>query len=329
MIRDTPLKHLHAIELPTPFPVGPVVVYLADEPGEPLTLIDTGPRTSEARSALETHLGTLGHRTADLKRIVVTHAHADHYGLAADLVAASDCHVWTHPWNVLTVGNYGAERERRVNFYAQVLSEAAVPVDVMVTVGRVTRGMDHFARQVTVDRPLEEGHRLRLAGCDWDVLHTPGHSAGLICLYQSTSGLLLSSDHLLADISSNPVVEPPLPGESERLRSLALYRSSLQRVAALEIEQALPGHGPVIHDVAQLVRQRLDFHKRRLERVMETLRHGFCTTWEITEALFPHRTPLDTFLAVSEVIGHLDVLEMDGKVVGQKVNGVFRWRIAA
>jgi glyoxylase-like metal-dependent hydrolase (beta-lactamase superfamily II) len=329
MIRDTPLKHLHAIELPTPFPVGPVVVYLADAPGEPLTLIDTGPRTADARTALETHLDTLGHKVADLKRILVSHAHADHYGLAADLVAASDSQVWTHRWNNPVLGGYEAERQRRASFYTEILKEAAVPSEVRVTVGRVTRGMSHFARQVTVDAPLQEGERLRLADRDWDVLHTPGHAAGLICLYESTSQLLLSSDHLLADISSNPVVEPPAPGETERPRSLVLYRSSLQRVAALEINQALPGHGPVIHDVSRLVNHRLDFHERRLERVMDTLRRSVCTTWEITGALFPNRTPLDTFLAISEVIGHLDVLEMEGKIVGQKVHGVFRWRATA
>jgi glyoxylase-like metal-dependent hydrolase (beta-lactamase superfamily II) len=326
MIRDTPLKHLHAIELPTPFPVGPIVVYLADAPGEPLTLIDTGPRTLDARATLESHLDNLGYAVADLKRILVTHAHADHYGLAADLAAASNAQVWTHPWNIPTLADYEAERERRVSFYADILKEAAVPSGVMVTVGRATRGMGYFAQRVAVDAPLRGGERLRLAGRDWDVLHTPGHAAGLICLYESSSQLLLSSDHLLADISSNPVVEPPLPGETQRPRSLALYRSSLQRVAALEINLALPGHGPVIHDVARLVSHRLDFHQRRLERVMDTLHHAVCTTWEITDALFPDRTPLDTFLAVSEVIGHLDLLEMDGKIVGRKVRGVFRWR---
>jgi glyoxylase-like metal-dependent hydrolase (beta-lactamase superfamily II) len=329
VIRDTPLKHLHAIEVPTPFPVGPVVVYLADAPGEPLTLFDTGPRTPDARAALENDLDALGHRVADLERILVSHAHADHYGLAADLIADSDAQVWTHPWNIASLADYEAERERRVSFYTKILREAAVPKEVMVTVGRVTRGMGHYAQRVSVDGVLEEGHRLRLAGLDWDLLHTPGHAAGLICLYEKTSRLLLSSDHLLADISSNPVVEPPLPGETVRPRSLVLYYSSLQQVAALEIDQALPGHGPVIHNVAQLVHQRLGFHQRRLERVRDTLARGVRTTWEITESLFPDRTPIDTFLAVSEVIGHLDVLEMEGKIGSQKVNGVFHWAAAA
>jgi glyoxylase-like metal-dependent hydrolase (beta-lactamase superfamily II) len=147
------------------------------------------------------------------------------------------------------------------------------------------------------------------------VLHTPGHAAGLICLYDAADRILLSSDHLLADISSNPVVEPPPPGHKERLRSLVLYREALRRVAALDVARALPSHGPVVDDVAGLVARRLAFHQRRLDRILQALRAaGACTTWQITLALFPDRSPLDTFLAVSEVIGHLDILELEGRI---------------
>lgn len=319
-------KHLHAIELPTPFPVGPVIVYLADAPGELLTLVDTGPHTSDARAALEIHLAHLGYQVADLQRIVVTHAHADHFGLAADLAAASNSQVLTHPSNIPTLADYDADRQRRMTFFADLFREAAVPDEIIETIGRVTSGMKRFAQPVTVDATLDEPDTIRLAGHDWEVLHTPGHARGLICLYERTSRTLLSSDHLLADISSNPVMEPPAPGETERPRSLALYWASLQRVAALKVDQALPSHGPVIHNVAQLVHQRLDFHQHRLGQVMDALHNSARTTWDLTHSLFPDRTPLDTFLAVSEVIGHLDLLEMEGKIVGQKVDGVLLWR---
>jgi glyoxylase-like metal-dependent hydrolase (beta-lactamase superfamily II) len=326
MTVETPLEHLHAIELPTPFPVGPVTLYLADAAGEPLTLIDTGPCTPETRAALETALAALGHRIGDLERIVVTHAHVDHFGLAADLVDVSGAQVWTHPWNNATLGDYDADRERRVVFYRELMRQAAVPAQILATVGRATRGMHHYARAVAVSGALEEGDMLRLAGRDWQVLHTPGHAAGLICLYSPSSRTLLSSDHLLADISSNPLVEPPPPGQVERPRSLALYRASLRRVAALDVERALPSHGPVIHDVPGLVAERLAFHERRMVRVLDVLRDGARTTWAVTNALFPDRTPLDTFLAVSEVIGHLDLLEMEGWIKGEMVDGVVHWR---
>lgn len=311
---DAPLPNLHAVELPTPFPVGPVTVYLATAPGEPLTLIDTGPRTSRTRAALDAGLARLGYAVADVQRIVVTHAHVDHFGLAAELQAASGAEVVTHPWNVEALADYAGDRERRTAFYAELFQHAAVPPEILAAMYEATRAVNRFAAPVAVDRTVEEGDPLLLAGRRWRVLHTPGHAAGLVCLYEPEGGILLSSDHLLADISSNPVVEPPPPGHSERLRSLALYRQSLQRVAALEIARALPSHGPIIDDVGGLVARRLAFHQRRLDRILEALRAGARTTWDVTLPLFPGRSPLDTFLAVSEVIGHLDILEMEGYI---------------
>jgi len=250
----------------------------------------------------------------------------DHFGLAADLVDVSGAQVWTHPWNDATLGDYDADRERRIVFYGKLMRQAAVPAEILAVLGGATQWMQDYARPVAVSAALEEGDMLRLAGRDWQVLHTPGHAAGLICLYDPSSRTLLSSDHLLADISSNPLVEPPPPGQVERPRSLALYRASLQRVAALDIERALPSHGPVIHDVAGLVAERLAFHERRMLRVLDALRDGARTTWAVTNALFPDRTPLDTFLAVSEVIGHLDLLELEGRIKGEMVDGVIHWR---
>jgi hypothetical protein len=131
----------------------------------------------------------------------------------------------------------------------------------------------------------------------------------------------------LRDISSNPVVEPPPPGETERLHSLALYRASLQRVAALGAAQALPSHGPVVDDVPGLVDRRLAFHERRAERVLAALRGGARTTWDVTQILFPDRSPMDIFLAVSEIIGHLDLLEIEGRIKGGDEGGIIHWEV--
>jgi hypothetical protein len=95
----------------------------------------------------------------------------------------------------------------------------------------------------------------------------------------------------------------------------------------MDVEQALPSHGPVIHDVAGLVSQRLAFHQERLELILGVLKNGARTTWDVTQALFPDKSPLDTFLAISEVVGHLDVLEMEGLIVGERAKGVIRWML--
>jgi glyoxylase-like metal-dependent hydrolase (beta-lactamase superfamily II) len=94
MTKPTIPDYLHTIPLPTPFPVGPVNVYLAE--GEPLTLVDAGPRYDPAREALEVALAGHGYRVADLRRIVLTHAHPDHCGLAAELARVSGAEVLTH-----------------------------------------------------------------------------------------------------------------------------------------------------------------------------------------------------------------------------------------
>ena len=94
------------------------------------------------------------------------------------------------------------------------------------------------------------------------------------------------------------------------------------------IEVALPSHGPVIHDVAGLVRERMDFHQRRMQRVLEALRQGARTTWDVTQALFPNLSPLDTFLALSEAIGHLELLELEGSITSDSEDGVVVWRLA-
>lgn len=327
MAENTSLEHLHAIELPTPFPVGPVTVYLAGAPGEPLTLIDTGPRTADTRAALDAGLARLGYRLPDLGRILITHAHADHFGLAADLVSESRAEVWAHPWNITSLANSDQHRKLRISFYAELMQRAAVPAEIIAAVGRATGNVNRYAQPVAVDTTLQEGDTLFMADREWQVLHTPGHSTGLVCFYEPTSRTLLSSDHLLADISSNPVVEPAPPGESQRPRSLALYRQSLERVAAMKIDRALPSHGPIIHDVSGLVRQRLAFHQRRMERVLEALRQGAKTTWDVTQALFPGLSPLDTFLAISEAIGHLELLELEGAISSCNTGDVIVWSL--
>jgi len=315
---------LHRITVPTPFPVGPVNLYLIE--GEPLTLIDTGPRFDPAREALRKGLASLGYRPSDLGRIILTHVHSDHCGLAAELVAASGAEVLTHPANFAQLADYAEERARRLAFYAALMVEAGVPPKVILQINQARRGYGRFAQAVHPDGPLEEGATVRLGEEDWQVLHTPGHTGGLICLYQPRRRLLLSSDHLLRDVSSNPVVEPPQEGETGRPRRLLDYLAQLRRVAQLPVDLALPGHGSPITDVKGLVARRLAFHEERAGRILDVLGEGERTVYEVTVALFPRLDPVNRFLAVSEVIGHLDWLEEQGRATSRMKGPVRLWR---
>jgi len=328
-------NYLHRICVPTPFPVGPVNVYLAE--AAELALVDAGPRYEPARQALTHGLADLGYRVADLRRIVVTHAHADHYGLVAEVARTSGAKVWAHAASASRLAGKASPIPRTAWFpawddfkrtigYARMMHWAGVPLAVMIRLARMQRGMGQYAAPLITDRTLVDGDVIRLGPDDWDVLHTPGHSGGLICLYQPERQVLISSDHLLRDISSNPIVDLPAAGQSEPPRRLVQYLSQLRRVAELDVVVALPGHGPPILDHRALVQSRLSFHEERAGRILETLDEGAYTAYEIAGKFFPHLDPINRFLAISEVIGHLQWLEIDGRVTQTKRGGVARWR---
>src|SRR2546425_11634880 len=85
------------ITLPTPFYIGPVNVYLIKE--DPVTLIDTGPKTKETVDVLRAGMRQAGILISDIRRIVLTHAHEDHCGLARALRdEANEAQVFVHGW---------------------------------------------------------------------------------------------------------------------------------------------------------------------------------------------------------------------------------------
>ena len=326
------LDQLYQLTLPTPFQVGPVNVYLAGD--DPITLIDTGPRDDATRAALDDELRALGLARSDVRRIVITHAHADHYGLAAEIVrdgAARSSHaeVWTHAYNRIWLEDYDAERIRRLMFYGQILIESGIPPEERERLAGARRGMGRFGEAVSIDREIGEGDTLIFAGQTWRALHMPGHAGGMLCFFEPESRTLLSSDHLLRDISSNPVAEPPPTPGAPRPRRLVEYLRELRRAADLHPSIAWGGHGEPIHDVNRLVRQRIHFHERRAQRILDVIGDGGMSAFEIAAPLFGKLDPIDSFLALSEVIGHLQWLEDQHRVECRPHGEVVRWRRVA
>ena len=316
--------YVHQITLPTPFPVGPVHVYLLE--GEPLTLVDTGPRTPEALQELEAGLALLGYSIEDLVCIVITHAHADHCGLAAELAERSGAAVWAHSGCAAHLSGQVGHGEG-MRWYAQMLTSAGVPLATQLRVASGFSEVDRHSATVEVAHYLEDGERLRLGGEMWEVLHSPGHSADLICLYQPQAGVLLGSDHLIKHISSNAIIEPPEQKGQPRRRPLVEYWASLKRIRAMEIGLVLSAHGEPIADHRALIDKRFAFYQKRLSAIRGVLSSGVQTVWSIVQSLFSRLGGIDTFLAVSEILGHLDVMEEAGEVRQTTEDAVWRYRL--
>ena len=305
------LDGLYQLILPTPFPVGPVNCYLSTH--RPITLVDTGTRWEATRQSLVAQLNCLGLGPEAIERVVITHAHADHFGLAADIVRLSGAAVITHPYNRLLLNPTDESRRARDHFYQQLLSSAGVPKEEQQSFFQSRGEARTYSEPVRADEFVDEGDQLELAGLQWRVLHTPGHAGGLICLFEDQSRTLLSNDHLLRSISSNPIVEPDEHG-GPRPHRLVQYLHHLQRMADLEPSVAWTGHGPEITDVAKTVRQREKFHQRRANYLLDMLRHREMSAHELATELLGRRAGFDAFLALSETIGHLDWLSEQGKI---------------
>jgi glyoxylase-like metal-dependent hydrolase (beta-lactamase superfamily II) len=324
MTGPTTLPGLHIIPLPTPFAVGDVNAYLAE--GNPLTLIDCGVGTEKAYQALTVGLAKRDYRMADIRRLVITHHHTDHLGLAQRVVEESGAEVWCHP-----ITRPWLERPLEVRrafriFSGQLFREAGVPQSVVETMHRVEAYLKSLTGTVHVTRTLSEGDWLELSGCRWQVYHTPGHSADLICMYQPDTRVLLSSDHLLKHISSNPLIEAPArPGES-RPAPLLDYLREMARIAELDILIAYPGHGEAITEIPALVEARLRFHQQRADKLLAMFEGQPRTLYELSQMMFPTVQDTEKFLTLSEVLGHVDMLALDGRLRHEERGEVVYWR---
>ncbi len=301
---------VHRIEIPTPYAVGTVNAYLL--PGSPLTLVDAGPGVPGTWEALAEGLARAGVRLAELDRLVLTHPHHDHAGLARRVRDASGCRVFAHPVDHARLRGEPGVWEGIVGFLDEVCRRAGVPEGYRRELRQSMERLRGHTLPLDEVEPLDEGDEVCTdQGC-WRVLHTPGHARGAVCLWDPRERTLISGDTLIPHISSNAVTEP---GQGTfRTRTLPAYVASLRRIRELGCRRVLPGHGEAMGDPTRLIDERLAFHERRAADILRRIPPGGAIPWDLVRALFPGVEPGWVFLAVSEVVGHLDLLADQGRV---------------
>ena len=300
------------MRIPTPFAVGRVNCYLIED--EPLTLVDTGPNSGKALDELQRQLAERGHSIDDIGLVVVTHQHVDHVGLAEIIVEHSGAEVAAIDVAVKRLANFAEDAELDDRFAAELMLANGIPENVVIALQTVSGSFRGWGSKVQVTRPLADGERLELAGRSLEVQHRPGHSPSDTLFWDAERGILLAADHLIAHISSNPLISRPLDGSGERTQALVSYLESLRRTRELPARIVLAGHGDPITDHVALIDERIAKTERRKLKILGLIRERPATGHELAQALWGNVAVTQAFLTLSEVIGHVDLLSNEGLV---------------
>jgi glyoxylase-like metal-dependent hydrolase (beta-lactamase superfamily II) len=303
---------IRVLRIPTPFQVGRVNTYLLED--EPLTLVDSGPNSGKALDELERQLDALGHRIEDLELIIVTHQHIDHLGLVDIVANRSGAEVAAIDVAVPFLENFGGDAERDDEEAAALMRRHGISEEVVRALRQVTGSFRAWGSKVKVSRPLHDGELLRLRDRELEVQHRPGHSPSDTLFWDADRKILLAADHLIQHISSNPLISRPLDGSAQRTQALVTYLESLKRTRELPAEIVLAGHGEPITDHAALIDSRFAMHQRRAEKLYGLIVEQSRTGHELAQAIWGDVAVTQAFLTLSEVIGHVDLLENAGYV---------------
>ena len=303
---------IHRIQVPKPFAVGRVNVYLIED--EPLTLVDAGPNSATSFNELTNGLSELGRSLEDIELVILTHQHIDHLGLVSLVAERSGADVAAIDAAVPFVENYSEEAQKDDEFARSVMLRNGIPPDVVSALSAVSQAFRAWGARADVTRVLHDGDELAFRDRTLHVHHRPGHSPTDTIFHDRERRLLLSADHLLGHISSNPLITRAPGGSGERPQALVTYLRSLEQTREMDVELVLPGHGDPITDHRKLIDERFALHRRRAEKIHRLIEAGPRTAYEIAQELWGNVAVTQAYLTLSEVLGHMDLITNDGRV---------------
>jgi len=304
------LPGVFRLRLPLPWPGVPHGNAWAVAAGDGIVLFDTGIHGPGSLAHLERALAMCDLALEDVRLLVCTHAHSDHYGQAATIVERAGCELWMHP-------NYeharrwaedpGGALERRL----EIARQSGVPEEPLRRYAAERENHESgIAAIVAPDRPLLPGAVVKTDLGEWTVHETPGHAPSHVCLFQPDRRLLISGDHLLGRISLyfDYGYSPDPVGE---------FVHSLDVVESLHARLCLPGHGRTFADVHAHIEANRALVDERLDAVLAVIGAGEpLTAFEILPKVYGQDVPpmLAQWL-LTETLAMLRHLEVAGQAV--------------
>jgi glyoxylase-like metal-dependent hydrolase (beta-lactamase superfamily II) len=335
MFRGNRMTAVHTIACPIPFPLKTVNCYYISD-SRP-TLIDTAINNQNSIDCIEQSIRQAKGSIQDIQRIIITHAHTDHAGLAGRLAEISGAEVFIHHCDHPKF--ISGDPKQNTHYFKQFqkfLQYCGVPEPQGQTMA------DAFALRVkqwvsplSWPKLLSGDETFVFDDFELRVIPTPGHTAGSISLFNEADGVLFSGDTLLEKITPNPVAEFSLPDEQNDYCSVSNFSVSLQSIIQLNITRVLPGHGPYFSHGQRRATVILKHFKRRKQLVLKLMGWGAAlknngdsmTLLQLTRTMFPGLKDMELFLGLSEAYAYVQLLQSESLIETWQEKAVCRYQL--
>ncbi|HEX6593768.1 MAG TPA: MBL fold metallo-hydrolase [Bacillota bacterium] len=300
------------ITMPLPFRLNHVNCFIG-EGEEGWVIMDTGLHNETTQKMWEQHI-----ETEQVTDIWLTHYHPDHYGYAGSLQEKTEARVSMTKRDA-ELGNK-AWKKRFMNHVRTHYGKHGIPSAMANQMIENTR---EFVERVTphprVDHYFTEGEVVQFGKYTYEIIFTPGHSDGLICLYNKEKKVLFSTDHILPKITPN--ISYWFHGDSNPLQT---YLQSLEKVKRLDAQYVIPSHGKPFYGANERIEEIVDHHEERLHETLEIIQKQDVTVYEACQHLFPKSLTIhEQRFAIGETLAHLDYLRYAGECQREWRNGLW------
>jgi glyoxylase-like metal-dependent hydrolase (beta-lactamase superfamily II) len=320
---------LYQLKVPIPNnPIGYVLPYLFEVHGG-YALIDPGWNADESVESLRRQLAELGLSFRDLKRVIATHIHPDHYGMAGRIREEAGCEVVLHEKEKDMVRTRYVNPGPLLDSVGDWLAKHGIPKDERRDLQYSSMPARRFVEAVEPDLTLTDGECLRMGKLELRVIWTPGHTPGHMCFYEEREQLMFTGDHILPTISPNVSLHPQSDDDP-----LGEYLSSIKKLRGLPTRKVLPAHEYSFDDLEARLDELDRHHEQRLGEMMDAIRGGADTAYEIARHVtwatgkFDEFNPWMRRSAVGETLSHLRYLANQGRLSTWEEDGVVKWGIA-
>lgn len=310
------------VKVPVPFSLKWVNSYLIPEE-QGYTLVDPGLRTDEAIEVWTDVMEQYGLQWQNITRIVLTHQHPDHYGLAGYVQERSGAPVFmtreAHRYAKRLWGENSDFSEQLLTLY----EEHGMPTELREA---IAENLATFVGMVSPQPKVtyfEAGSQMMIGGLSWLLIDAPGHARGQVCFYQKERQWMLCGDQVLPHITPNVSIVPGEEGDP-----LAEFLGSLQELGTYGVKLAFPGHRDPFTDFEGRIAELQQHHIRRLDKMAAMLEEEPRTAYGMCEALFGSRLSGNAHqlrFAMSETLAHLVYLERKDRIVSTITDGVTRY----